>query len=171
MLSASSSGSSDTTDTAKSGSEKKRRWAICVAKVKAGALRGKTFVTSSDSESSNSSSESAHESEGGSDRASDLGARDCGSRPHPLKVRCRRPHPESRSIYSLVHFRAVVFAGNITPSFLRATSKIRLYATSLCLEYRETLSPGALRATSCGFCCSLGQHQNGRCFLVTSRTD
>ncbi|CAM9563683.1 unnamed protein product [Ectocarpus sp. 6 AP-2014] len=85
MLSAPSSVRSDTTETTKTASERKRRWAVCAAKVKAGAVRAKTFVTSSDSESCNGSSESEHEREGGSNKGSDSGVRDCGSLPHPLK--------------------------------------------------------------------------------------
>lgn len=86
MSSAPSSVRSDTAETTKTSSERKRRWAVCAAKVKAGALRAKTFDTSSDSESCNGSSESEHEREGGSDKGSDSGVRDCGSRPHSLKV-------------------------------------------------------------------------------------
>ncbi|CAN0562122.1 unnamed protein product, partial [Ectocarpus sp. 12 AP-2014] len=81
MFSASSSVRSDTTETTKTGSERKRRWAVCAAKMKAGVLRAKAFVTSSDSESCNGSSESEHEREGDSDKGSDSGVRDCGSRP------------------------------------------------------------------------------------------
>ncbi|CAN0418230.1 unnamed protein product [Ectocarpus sp. 12 AP-2014] len=81
MFSASSSVRSDTTETTKTGSERKRRWAVCAAKMKAGVLRAKAFVTSSDSESCNGSSESEHEREGDSDKGSDSEVRDCGSRP------------------------------------------------------------------------------------------
>lgn len=135
MLSAPSV-SSATTGTTKTGSEKKRRWAVCAAKVKAGALRAKTFVTSSDSESSNDSSESEHESEFGSDRGSDSGVRDCGSRPHPLKVRYRRPHAEQ--VNFTLWCTPVPLFSQETSRRRFFTRKVQLYTTFLCVEYRES---------------------------------
>lgn len=79
--------------------KKKRRWSICAAKVRAGALKVRALVTSDSSSSSEGGDEGGNDSE--SEMDSDSGA-DSGfgeepsdgrdyDRPRPLKVRQRVP--------------------------------------------------------------------------------